>query len=407
LIVRDEACRGLALIVNAAAMTWSYSYRPRGTDPATGARWPNRTMVLGTPSSLSPDEARDAANRAKGQAKAGGDPAVERREAAQAKAEAEAARKRRGVTVAQLLGEYEKALPKRPKLRGTGLPSAGHVADEIAHARAATAAAKLGDRPVVDVAAADLRAIASAEAARPATARARFGAFTRFLDWALETGRITANPATALPRSRRPKAVASRAHHLPLADLARLWHAAERLAPVHRDLARFLIALPCRRGEAARVDWAHINLNAAVWSQPGALTKNDEPHRFHLHPLALDILQARNAAAGAPNAGLVFPAPKSGKSVDTFSDLAATLCEATGITGWRWHDLRRSFATVLGEQGADESVLDAILNHRQAATRSGVLGTYQRAVRWPAQVSAMTAWGEALAGALAKPVDGT
>jgi integrase len=176
---------------------------------------------------------------------------------------------------------------------------------------------------------------------------------------------------------------------------------------VHRDLARFLIALPCRRGEAARVDWAHINLNAAVWSQPGALTKNNEPHRFHLHPLALDILQARNAAAGAPNAGLVFPAPKSGKSVDTFSDLAATLCEATGITGWRWHDLRRSFATVLGEQGADESVLDAILNHRQAATRSGVLGTYQRAVRWRAQVSAMTAWGEALAGALAKPVDGT
>ena len=49
LIVRDKDCRGLALIVNPTVMTWSYAYRPRGTDALTGRRWPNRTVTLGNP----------------------------------------------------------------------------------------------------------------------------------------------------------------------------------------------------------------------------------------------------------------------------------------------------------------------------------------------------------------------
>ena len=79
LIVRDRDCRGLALIVNATTMAWSYSYRPRGADPLTGQRWPNRTVTLGNPASLSPDDARTEANRIKGQAASGADPAAEKK----------------------------------------------------------------------------------------------------------------------------------------------------------------------------------------------------------------------------------------------------------------------------------------------------------------------------------------
>jgi hypothetical protein len=79
LIVRDKDCRGLALIINPTTMTWSYAYRSRGTDPVTGRRWPNRTITLGNPASHSPDDARAEANRIKGQAVAGVDPAAERR----------------------------------------------------------------------------------------------------------------------------------------------------------------------------------------------------------------------------------------------------------------------------------------------------------------------------------------
>jgi integrase len=190
---------------------------------------------------------------------------------------------------------------------------------------------------------------------------------------------------------------------LALPELARLWRAAgeaEGLAPVHRDLIRLLIALPCRRGEAAAMEWQHLDLDGTTWTQPGALTKNGDAHRLHLHPLALELLRDRQEKAGRPAFGLVFPAPKSGRVLDVFSDMKAALDRATSISDWTWHDFRRSFATALGEAGIPEPVVDAVLSHRQAATRGGVLGVYQRAQRWPEQVRAMQVWGEHLAAAL-------
>jgi integrase len=291
-------------------------------------------------------------------------------------------------------------LPKRPKLRGTGLPSQDYVADELAQVKLALEAMHANQILAADLTPGDIRKLL----ASTASARARFGALSRFLDWCQDTGHIQANPCLLIPRSRRPKAPQARAHYLKPADLARLWHAAERLEePVWCDLARFLIAVPCRRGEAANLNWSHLDLAAAEWRQPSRLTKNRDPHRLHLHPIALEVLRARHKATSGK--GLVFPAPKSGGVVDTFSDIKTALTVAAGrngagLTGWTWHDFRRSFATALGEASVPEAVADAVLNHRQSATRGGVLGVYQRASRWPEQVKAMELWGRLLAAAI-------
>jgi integrase len=111
----------------------------------------------------------------------------------------------------------------------------------------------------------------------------------------------------------------------------------------------------------------------------------------------MDILRARHLAAEEPTNGLVFPATRSGKPIDTFSDIKEALIEhLPDLLDWRFHDLRRTFATALGEAGVSETVADAILNHRQSATRGGVLGVYQLAQRWPEQMAAMKHWGDAL-----------
>jgi integrase len=402
LIVRDKDCRGLVLIVNPTAMAWSYAYRPHGTDPVTGRRWPNRAVTLGNPASHSPDDARTAANRIKGQAIAGGDPAAEK------KARAEDERRKRGSTLQRLLDDYAQALPRRPKMRGTGLPSPEYAADEVAHARQALADMKAEDMPATKLSDVELRSLLSV-AGGVTTARKRFGALSRFLDWCQDVGHIQANPCALIARSRRPKAPQARSHYLTPAELARLWEAAGGLRePVWRDLARFLIAVPCRRGEARQLDWSHVDLDAAEWRQPGHMTKNRDPHRLHLNALALQVLRDRHAMTGGK--GLVFPAPVSKGAVDTFTDIKTTLVTKTGpqdgeegpppLDGWTWHDFRRSFATALGEAGIPEAVADAVLNHRQSATRGGVLGVYQRARRWPEQVLAMQLWGRLLAAAI-------
>lgn len=394
LIIRDLECRGLALIVNQTSMAWSCSYRPRGTDPLTGRRWPNRTVTLGNPATHSPDQARIEANRLKGLVASGVDPVLDKQ------ARAAAQRRRLSATLGRLLNDYGQALPRRPKLRGGGLPSEAYVTEELTQVRLALVEMDAEATPAADLTDVEIRKL-FAGGGGPSTPRKRFGALSRFLDWCQDAGHVSANPCALIGRARRPKPSPARSHYLTLEELARLWKAAEELPhPVWRDLARFLIAVPCRKREASRLSWADVDLSASEWRQPGRLTKNRDPHRLHLHPMALAILRERCRAAGFPQAGLVFPAPNSGKPVETFSDMKAALVKTAGLEGWTWHDLRRSFATALGESGTPEVVADAVLNHRQAGTRGGVLGVYQRASRWPEQVRAMQSWGTMLDAAL-------
>jgi integrase len=391
LIVRDKDCRGLALIVNATSMTWTFAYRPRGTDSVTGQRWPNRTVTLGNPATHSPDDARTVANVIKGQAAAGADPVIDR------KARAKSERRKQALTFGRLAENYALAFPRRQKMRGSGRPSPAYVAEELSQLRLAMAAIRAQNAPVTDIGLADVRRLlVSPDDTNP---RARFGALSRFFDWCQDGGYLEANPCALVPRSRRPRAPQPRAHYLTPNQLAQLWRATDNLRePVWRDYTRFLIVVPCRRGEAAQVDWLHIDLADAEWRQPGRVTKNRDPHRLHLHPLALEVLNARREATGGK--GLVFPAPVSGRAMDTFTAIKQTVSDAAELTGWTWHDFRRSFATALGEAGIPETVADAILNHRQSATRGSMLGVYQRASRWPEQVKAMELWGRMLADAI-------
>ena len=347
------------------------------------------------PQGVSPDDARAAANRNKAEVRKGGDPAAER------EAKREAAERKRSLILDRLVDEYATALPTRPKMRGDGLPSAAYVAVELHQTRQALADICAVQTPVTDLTPADVRRLVSGAPGKGGNARARFGALARFLDWCVDEEMIFVNPCSQIARNRRPRPPAARQDYLTLEQLAQIWKAAEALRePVWRDIARFLIAVPCRRGEAAELDWSHIDLSAAEWRQPGQLTKNGDPHRLHLHPLALDILRKRRVDAGKPREGLVFPGPRAGAVILNWGDIKSEMDQAASLTGWRWHDFRRSFATALGEASVSETIADAILNHRQSATRGGVLGVYQRASRWPEQVRAMSQWGEMLAAAI-------
>jgi integrase len=394
-IVRDKERRGLALIVNETTMRWEYSYRPRGIDPRSNKRWPNQTVTLGDPSEVSPDDARDQANKVRGRVREGGDPASERRAAIKAE------ERKRSLICDQLVDAYEAALPRRPKMRGDGTPSAAYVAVEVEQTRKALTAIDAIQIPVTELTPTDVRRLLSGAAGKGGNAKARYGALTRFLDWCLDEELIAANPCAQIARNRRPRAPAARKGYLTPEQLATIWKGAATLRkPVWRDIARFLIAIPCRRGEAAELDWSHLDLDAAEWRQPGSLTKNGDAHRLHLHPLALDILRTRWVDAGTPRDGLVFPGPRAGAVILNWGDIKSELDHAAGVSDWIFHDFRRSFATALGEAGVSETIADAILNHRQSATRGGVLGVYQMASRWPEQVKAMQLWGEMLTAAI-------
>lgn len=397
IVIRDATQRGLALVVNPGGMTWRFDYKPRGVDPQTGKRWPSQSLTIGSPASHSPEEARDAAGKAKGEVKGGDDPAEQRKASIRARAE------RKGRTAARMVEAYAEALPKRPSLRGAGKPTPAHLRSELRQLRAAIAAMEAADLPVADLTATHVGKLLASDAGA-ALKRHRFGSLSRFLDWLAEDGLIAANPCLAIGKARRPKPPRPRTGCLTPAELARLWHAAKALRePVWHDLARFLIAVPSRRGEAAAMRWEHVDPAGATWTMPGALTKNRDEHVLPLPPLALDILRARHEAAGRPRTGLVFPSPAKGMAIQTFSDIKQRIDAA--VEGepvvWTWHDFRRACVSALADAGVHEAVADALLNHRQSATRGGVLGVYQRAKRAPEQRVAMLRWDAIMAAAIA------
>jgi integrase len=390
-VVTDNERPGLALITNATSQTWSYSYKPRGVDPATGKRFNSRSVTLGSPATLSPDQARAEANKVRDAVAIGGDPAAER------KAAIDEAALQRASTVERAVADYLGTLPAKEK-KGGGRISENWASEQAAHLSRAVAALGIASSPVEDVDAKTVRALQHGEAYRH-----RFGALNRFLDWCVHEDRIAANPCASIGRAYRPAVGGKRERTPTLKELATIWTASEQaLESAFCDFVRFAITTPARRNEIAKLDWLHLDLEERIWRQPGRLTKNRDAHELRLHPLALEILTRRWEAAGRPRTGLVFPSPRSGKPITAFSGVLRALHRATlGVEPWALHDLRRSFATVLGKLGQDdEATIDAVLNHRQSATRGGVVGVYNKATRLPAQHAALERWGALVADAL-------
>ena len=120
------------------------------------------------------------------------------------------------------------------------------------------------------------------------------------------------------------------------------------------------------------------------------ITRQERPmHVVHLSGEALALL------AGLPrleNSAYLFTTTGT-TPVSGFSKAKEALDKASGVTDWRIHDLRRTFATVTtGNLGIAPHVIDKVLNHVNGAVK-GVAAVYQRAQYMDERRATMEAWG--------------
>ena len=254
---------------------------------------------------------------------------------------------------------------------------------------------RIGNRQLTDIRRGDLLRIIDAVADRGARVQANrvLAYLKRFFNWCVERDLLAASPAAGI---KAPEKEASRERVLKVDELIAVDTACRDLAYPWGPLVRLLLLTGQRLEEVANMAWPEIDLDKEEWSLPGARTKNGQPHLVHLSQPALDVLQA---IPRVDDQEWVFSTTGRGP-VKGFSKAKKKVDEASGVTGWQFHDLRRTFATIATETlGASPVVVDRILNHVSGAVK-GVAAVYQRGKYLEERERVLDAWGQFLEGGL-------
>ncbi len=354
--------------------------------------------TLGTYGMLTVAQARAQARAMLTAARFGQDPQAESnarrvREAAQASA----------LTVPKLVTQYVAAVnggnATSKRLRGRA-PAPGYVADTVVQLNRFTKAH--GAQAAAAVTRDDVVHLLNDYIRQPATHRRMHGAISRMYAWARKQGLLTGNPTADIDTTSPP----SRERVLSLDELARIWRAAETLEPLYSDTVKLMITTGQRRAEVSGMRWGEIDLARALWTLPAARTKARRQHVLPLPPLAVAVLLSRRMAfrnAAVPDDMVLPTLSRDGHRIAPISGwnwLKRELDRAAGMTDWRLHDFRRSIVTICAEHGAEVAVLDSMLNHASSATRSGVIGTYQRATLIEPMRKVMALWDRLLSDKL-------
>ena len=118
-----------------------------------------------------------------------------------------------------------------------------------------------------------------------------------------------------------------------------------------------------RKQEVTGAEWANFDLPGRIWTIPGEKAKNGRPHRVPLSPQALEVIEEVRALSEG-NAHL-FPARHGPGPITAESINRAVYRDADiiGIAKWTPHDLRRTAATLMSENGTQRLVIAKVLNH--------------------------------------------
>ncbi len=120
-----------------------------------------------------------------------------------------------------------------------------------------------------------------------------------------------------------------------------------------------------RRGEAFSLTWENINFATKMLTIEGADAKSGHTRHIPLNQKALTILKTWRKQSKAE--GLVFPS-KDGTRLDNVRKSWAGVLKASGISDFRWHDLRHDFASKLVMKGVPLNTVRELLGHASLDT---------------------------------------
>jgi integrase len=231
----------------------------------------------------------------------------------------------------------------------------------------------------------------------PIAANRLRASLSAFFAWTIREGMLDSNVVVGTNRTDE----VARDRVLSPDELREIWRALPD--DDYGAIVRLLILTGQRREEIGGLRWSEIDLGRGTIIFPASRTKNRREHEIPTSDAVREILETRDRRV---NRDLVFGTgrgPFSGWS-NAKEMLDARLLDARKaalgkkakpLPAWRLHDLRRSAATHMAENGVQPHVIEAVLNH-VSGHKAGVAGIYNRAMYAAEKAAALTFWAEHL-----------
>jgi len=236
---------------------------------------------------------------------------------------------------------------------------------------------KLGPCPITEITApmilAAIRKIE--ENGAPTEAKRTLQRVGTVIDYAIDTGRATLNPA----RGKRNAIITPPTKHWPALPRAELpefltqLSADQTTSPANKIALRLLMLTMTRPGEIRGAMWSEFDLNRAEWRIPASRMKNKSEHIVPLSSQALSLITELEKYTG--HYSLLFPSER--RITDPLSSMTMNkIIHRLGYQGKATpHGMRALASTVLNEDGFDADVIERQLAHVE---RNQVRAAYHR-----------------------------
>jgi len=219
-----------------------------------------------------------------------------------------------------------------------------------------------------------------------------FSRLKELLTYAVIMGHISVNPLHAITLKSLGLKRKSREYVIPLDDLRVIYQC--NINSLVIPILKLMTLTFLRNNEIRLLKWEYIDYESRRINLPKEVMKTKKSFDVYLTDTMIDILKERELLR-EPHIDYVFFSRYNNKPLpSTFvPQKYKDVIRATGVDGWKGHDLRRNVTHLVENCNIDITIADALLSH---APLNGVAAIYQRSQLWDQRKFAIIQWNKFL-----------
>jgi len=214
--------------------------------------------------------------------------------------------------------------------------------------------------------------------------------------YAVSRGTMQTNPANNIRARDIGGHEKPRDRFLTLDEVKALWTFLDsnqsQMASQTRIAIKIILLTGVRTAELRLAKWSEVDFEQSLWTIPAIHSKASIIHKVHLSDLTQDLLKKLKVMS---NSEYILTGADGHRPLteNALPRAIKRIQERVGIPDWTAHDLRRTFATQLGETlQVDPVVIEKCLGHKMPR----IMATYNRNEMLPQRQEALNQWAGCL-----------